>query len=77
MRWQGVVRRVTYTNIGVEADDMTAARSKLLSMAEALPPDLFDYMTETAVYMREFDEKGRGRLVSISVDRSEDDSAKG
>lgn len=60
MKYIGIIQRVLYTNIGVEADSLGEARSKVMDLARALSPDIYDYEDVATVHLKEWNESGNG-----------------
>ena len=69
MRYQGLIKRVFYTNIGVEADSLGEARRKIRERAEALPPDVYDYEEPSFICVKESGAASYGDLYSDYIDR--------
>ena len=63
MKYQGVIKRVLYTNIGVEADSLVEAREKIRKMAECMEPDCYDYEEPIHIYLKQWGEEGRGQFM--------------
>lgn len=76
MRYQGVIRRVLYTNIGVEADSLAEAKGKAMDLARALSPDVYDYEDIATVHLKEWNAPGNGSLVDYLEVKKDHDRRK-
>lgn len=63
MKYQGVIKRVLYTNVGVEADSLAEAREKVRKMAECMPPDCYDYEEPSMIYLKQWKAEGNGEFI--------------
>lgn len=68
-KYQGLIKRVFYTNVGVEADSLNEARRKVREMAEVMSPDVYDYEEPTFLYVKEMGAESYGDSYSDYIAR--------
>ena len=59
MKYRGLIKRVFYTNVGVEAQDLDEARRKVRDLAEVMEPDCYDYEEPLSVYVNKWTDNER------------------
>lgn len=74
MKYQGLVKKVVYTNLGVEANNRAEARRKLRKLAEALPAGCWDYSDPAFLYIKEWDADRYGTYSDILEVKEERDA---
>lgn len=64
-RYQGLIKREYYINVGVEAKDLNDARRKIHDMAVVMPPDCYDYEAPMHIYCKEMNSKDKMLLSEV------------